>query len=718
MGNQDTFLLERVYLNRELAWLTFARRVLALAEDDTTPLMERIKFAAIMGMLYDEFAMKRLGGMMNKLEEGKTPMPAPDGLDVRETLRLCRVEIENQLQLLGGILEKGLRPGLAETGFPLLGYEELGPDDKAACDAYFDKSIEPILTPLAVDLAHPFPFVSNQSLNLAVIIKDTADGPERFVRIKVPANRPRWVPLPSGGWTPIEELIAKRIAVLFPAAADMRVHLFRALRGAKDSPWERPETREFDPHDNPGRLMDIIAVELEDRKYAGVTRLEVDADMPAFWADWLAQCMGAEADVVGRVEGLMATADLADLKIQGRPDLYDPPYEPVLHPRLKALQSGTPEAFFAEIRRGDLLVHFPYQSFDSSVLKMLQFAAVDSKVLAIKLTIYRTAKDSPVIKALAEAARRGKQVAVLVELTARFDETPNIAWARYLEKMGAHVVYGVEKLKTHAKLALIVREEADGLRRYVHFSTGNYHSGTARLYEDLGILSCDDELGHEVEVLFNELTSATPRSDYKRILVAPHTLRRRFMKLIAREVEHCAAGRPCSIRAKFNQLQDPEIIQVLCEASQAGVPVTMSIRGFCSLCAGIKGVSENIKVYSVLGRFLEHSRIYRFENGGAPEYFIGSADWMKRNLDRRMEAITQVRDPEICKELESILDLHDRDNASAWDMQPDGQYVRRAPKTGQETVRVQEELMRRAIASCKDPRQESVESVRMPSFSS
>ena len=688
-------MVDQVYLNRELAWLSFASRVLALAEDSDTPLMERIKFAGIMGMLYDEFAMKRLGGLLKRLNEGKTVSRAPDGLDKVEALRLCRAEIKHQHKLLNNVIEQDLRPGLARNGFPLLGYDELDVANKKVCDQYFEKFIEPILTPLAVDLAHPFPFVSNQSLNIAVLIKDTADAPERFVRIKVPANRPRWVPLPSEGWVPLEDVIAKSVKLIFPLAAEIRCHYFRVLRGAKDSPWDRPETLELDPYVNPGRLMDIVADELEDRKYAGVTRLEVDVSMPTFWAEWLACCMKADADVIGHVDGLMASCDLADLKIEGRPDLYDSPYEPVSHPRLKSLSSDTPAAFFSEIRRGDLLLHFPYQSFDSSVLKMLELAAVDPAVLAIKLTIYRTAKDSPVIKALAEAARRGKQVAVLVELTARFDESPNIAWARYLEKMGAHVAYGVEKLKTHAKLALIVREEANGLRRYVHFGTGNYHSGTARLYEDLGILSCDDKLGAEVEALFNELTSATPCRDYERILVAPRTLRRRFSELIAREVDHANAGRPCGIRAKFNQLQDPKIIQALCEASQAGVPVTLNVRGFCSLCAGVEGVSDNIQVYSVLGRFLEHSRIYRFENGGEPEHFIGSADWMKRNLDHRVEAITQVRDATICEELDTILDTHDRDNSSAWDMQPDGQYVRRHPAAGEAVIKAQEEFMHR-----------------------
>lgn len=696
MDGQEKSSLSQVYLNRELAWLTFARRVLALAEDTTTPLMERIKFAGIMGMLYDEFAMKRLGGLYKKLEEHKTEPQGPDGIETVEVLHLARAELCEQHKVLCDLVANDLKPNLAREGFPLRRFDELGDDAKRACEAYFQRTIQPILTPLAVDLAHPFPFVSNLSLNVAALIKDTPDSPERFVRIKVPGNRPRWIPLDDGGWVPLEDVIAHSISHLFPLASDVRCYNFRIIRGAKDSPWDRPESQELNTFVTPGRLMDIVADELEDRKYAGVTRLEVSADMPKFWAEWLARCMDAEPEVIGYVHGLMACSDLSDLKVEDRPDLYDPPFEPVDHPRLHGLATKTADALFAEIRSGDLFLHFPYQSFDGSILRMLELAAEDPKVLAIKLTIYRTARDSPVVKALAKAARNGKQVAVLVELTARFDESPNIGWARYLEKMGAHVAYGVEKLKTHAKLALIIREETDGLRRYVHFGTGNYHSGTARLYEDLGILSCDDQLGMEVEALFNVLTSGTPRSDYARILVAPQTLRPRFAAMIEREIEHARAGRSCGIRAKFNQLQDPEIIDALCTASQAGVPVSLYVRGFCVLRPGVPGITDNIRVCSVLGRFLEHSRIYRFENDGDPEHFIGSADWMKRNLDKRVEAITQVRDADICKSLDYILDTYERDNASAWDMDSEGHYERRRPKSGEPAIRVQEELMRHA----------------------
>ena len=698
MDSLITKNLHDAYLNREMAWLTFARRVLALAEDETTPLMERMKFAGIMGMLYDEFAMKRLGGLCQRIAAGKLEARAPDGLSAPEELRLCREELSRQTGELSTLIEETLRPALALEGFPLYRIVELSAQERAEIDAYFRQAVLPILTPLAADLAHPFPFVSNQSLNLAVLVRDHAAGLERFVRVKLPTNRPRWVPV-GRGWLPLEDLIADHVGDLFPEAAALRQFAFRVLRGAKDSPWDRPEARELSSNTPPGHLMDIVADELEARKYAGVTRLEVDASMPAEWIDWMCLRLGIDADAVAPIQGLMAPGDLGHLKAEGRPDLYDPPFEPVTHPRLRGEAAQHPEAFFAEIRRGDLLVHVPYMSFDQTVMRMLEHAALDPRVLAIKITIYRTSRDSPVVQALARAARRGKQVAVLVEITARFDEAPNIAWARYLEQEGVHVSYGVEQLKTHAKLALIVREDDDGLRRYVHFGTGNYHTGTARLYEDLGIISCEPVLGAEVAALFNELTSATPRTDYSRLLVAPRTLRSRFRNLISRETEHAAAGRPCGIRAKLNQLQDPEIIEALCVAAQAGVPIILNIRGFCSLRVGVPGLSDGIHVYSVLGRFLEHSRIYRFENDGSPELYIGSADWMKRNLDNRVEAITRVQDPAICEELDRILDIYDRDNASAWDMQPNGSYRRRTPADGEIPLRAQDEFMRLALGA-------------------
>jgi polyphosphate kinase len=368
----------------------------------------------------------------------------------------------------------------------------------------------------------------------------------------------------------------------------------------------------------------------------------------------------------------------------GPAELRFPPHAPVTHRRLRNLVASDSSAIFEEIKRGEILLHHPYHSFDTSIIRFLKSAAVDDRVLAIKLTIYRTSSDSPIVQALAEAARRGKQVAVLVEITARFDEAPNIAWGRVLEQEGVHVAYGVEKLKTHVKLAMVVREEEDGVRRYVHVGTGNYHSGTARLYEDLGILSCDPELSADVAAVFNELTSSTPFDGYRMLLVAPRFMRARFIDMIRREAAHATAGRPAGLRAKMNQLQDPEIIRELFRASQAGVPITLNVRGLCCLRPGVPGLSETIRVFSVLGRFLEHGRIYGFENGGSPEYFIGSADWMKRNLDRRVETIMPVRSPQLIAELEEVLTIAENDNCTAWDLQPDGRYLRRRPAAGEE----------------------------------
>ena len=442
----------------------------------------------------------------------------------------------------------------------------------------------------------------------------------------------------------------------------------------------------------------MVTAELTARKYAGVVRLEVSADMPAGLRGWLATQLDADpADVIA-TPGLLSLGDLMELPVEGHAEQRDPPHEPVTHPRLRNLDPADPSAIFGEIRRGDILVHLPYHSFDTSILRFLQSAAADPAVLAIKLTIYRTGRRSPIISALKEAARRGKQVAVLVEITARFDEAPNISWGKELEQAGAHVAYGVERVKTHVKLALVVRQEPDGIRRYVHVGTGNYHEGTARLYEDLGLLSADPELAAHAAAVFNELTAGIPAPTPGKLLVAPHDLRERFTALIRREAEHARAGRPCGIRAKMNQLQDPQMIRELYQASLAGVPIVLNVRGLCCLRAGVPGLSPTIQVYSTLGRFLEHSRIYRFENGGAPEFFIGSADWMTRNLSRRMEAVAPVCDPAIKAELETILRTYEEDNCSAWDMQPDGEYVRRHPAAGEARRGAQQVFIERSAS--------------------
>ena len=686
------------FINRELSWLSFARRVLALAEDPEQPLLERVKFAGIMGMIYDEFAMKRLGGLFRKVAAGECRR-GPDGLTPAEELAACRTELRSQQELVATLVEQQLRPALRDLGIPILDVEDLDRSHRDYLVRYFVDSVEPILTPLAADAGHPFPFISNLGLNVAVLVTKEGRRNRRFVRIKVPANRPRWVPLPNhAGWVPLEQVIVDNLGMLFPRASELACFFFRVTRGAKDDPWtDQAADEEVDL--SPGAIVGMVTAELTARKYAGVVRVEVSADMPSDLQDWLATQLDADPADVIVTPGLLSLGDLMGLAPEGHAEQRDPPHEPVNHPRLRNLDSTDPTAIFDEIHRGDILVHLPYHSFDTSILRFLQSAAVDPAVLAIKLTIYRTGRRSPTIQALEEAARRGKQVAVLVEITARFDEAPNISWGRELEQAGAHVAYGVERVKTHVKLALVVREEPDGIRRYVHVGTGNYHEGTARLYEDLGLLSADPELAAHAAAVFNELTAGIPAPTPGKLLVAPHDLRDRITALIRREAEHAGAGRPCGIRAKLNQLQDPQMVREFYAASLAGVPIVLNVRGLCCLRAGVPGLSPTIKVYSTLGRFLEHSRVYRFENAGTPEFFIGSADLMTRNLSRRMEAVAPVCDPLIQAELETILRTYEQDNCSAWDMQPDGTYVRRHPAAGEARRGAQQTFIERSALS-------------------
>jgi polyphosphate kinase len=681
------------YFNRELSWLSFARRVLALAEDRNLPLLERVKFAGIMGMLYDEFSMKRVGGLRRRIGK-KNARVSSDGLTPQQELELSRLELRRQSERLCRLLEDDLRLALAGAGIPILEYDQLNAAQKAHMRAYFRESVEPILTPLAVDVGHPFPFISNLGLNIGFRIKGRNNKKPHFVRIKVPPNRPRWIEAPGGGYVPIEQVIGNNLDSMFSTEQEVDFYQFRVTRGAKDNPWDRIPVNGEEPDWLPGSIIGMVTAELRARKFAGVVRLQVSEDMPAEMRTWLTDQLDMDPEDVITWKGLMNLTDLVKLQPQGFPELRDPVHKPVTHPRLKHLDSRSHGAIFDEIRRGNFLVHLPYHNFDNSILRLLVSAAQDPGVLAIKISIYRTSSQSPVMQALIEAARRGKQVAVFVEITARFDEEPNIAWGEVLEKAGVHVVYGMKRLKTHVKLCLVVREESDGIRRYVHVSTGNYHTGTARLYEDLGILSCDPELTDSVAAVFNELTGSIGAPDYGNLLVAPHNLRQRFTELIRREARHSRAGRSCGIRAKMNQLQDRQIIDELYLAGQAGVPITLNVRGMCCLRAGVPGLSDNIRVFSVLGRFLEHARIYRFENGGSPEFFIGSADWMRRNLDARMEAIMPVLDDGIKAELEHILDVYDEDNATAWDMRPDNSYLRRTPAGSEEARPSQERFIR------------------------
>ena len=683
------------YINRELSWLSFARRVLALAEDTKLPLLERIKFAGIMGMLYDEFSMKRIGGLMRRLEKKSTKVSS-DGKTLAEELEVSRQELRRQTDMLFRLIEKELRPALAEAGIPILDFGQLDQAQRDHLAKYFSESIEPILTPLAVDVGHPFPFISNLGLNLGVRIKLPERRRPQFVRIKVPPNRPRWIEIPGGGYVPIEQVIGHNLGQMFLETEAIDYYPFRVIRGAKDNPWDRIPVIGEEEEMLPGSIIGMVTAELRARKYAGVVSLQVSGDMPDGMVAWLTDQLDADPEDILVWKGLMNLNDLVKLQPDGYPELRDKPHKPIAHPRLAHIEHGDHGAIFEEIRKGDFLVHLPYHNFDTSILRFLQSAAHDPGVLAIKISIYRTSTQSPVMQALIDAAQRGKQVAVFVEITARFDEEPNMAWGRVLEEAGVHVVYGMKRLKTHVKLCLVVREDSDGIRRYAHVATGNYHAGTARLYEDLGVLTCEPGLTRSVAAVFNELTGSIGAPDYGNLLVSPHNLRERFTELIRREAEHAAAGRPCGIRAKMNQLQDEKMISELYAASQAGVPISLNVRGMCCLRAGVPGLSENIRVFSVLGRFLEHARIYRFENAGEPEFFIGSADWMRRNLDSRMEAIMPVFNEGIQAELEHILEVLESDNITAWEMQPDSRYLRREPAEGEEPRPSQERFIAEA----------------------
>jgi polyphosphate kinase len=694
------------YFNRELSWLQFARRVLELAGDPEVPLLERVKFVGIFGMLHDEFFMKRMSGLRRQIARGVDKLSL-DGRTPSEEHGACRDEVLAQLDDLGGVVQE-IRGQLDQVGLPILEYDDLTDDERSTLRDEFIESVLPVLTPLAVDAAHPFPFISNLGLNLAILL-DTGDR-ERFVRLKVPSNRTRWMTVPGGrgfvplerviavpggrGFVPLERVIAANLGELFPRESEIRAWTFRLTRGVEGDP-DRFDAAD-DDMSQPGSILRQVAAEIKARRFAGEVRLEVEEGMPKSMREWLLRQVSLGLDDLYVLPVWLKLADLLDLEVEGHDSLKHPVHVPVTHPRLRGLVGGGPDAIFDDIARGDILLHHPYHDFSTSVLRFIEAAAVDDRVLAIKLTIYRTSSDSPIVLALAEAARRGKQVAVLVEITARFDEAPNIAWGRLLENEGVHVAYGVENLKTHVKLAQVVREEDGGVRRYVHVGTGNYHSKTARLYEDVGVLSADPDLAADVAAAFNALTSATPSEGYRKMLVAPHHMRRRFEELIAREIDHARAGRPCGVWAKMNQLSDGSMMRHLYRASGAGVPITLNVRGLSCLRPGVPGLSENIRVYSVMGRFLEHARIYRFENGGDPEVFIGSADWMKRNLNRRVETVTPVTDPKLRDELDEIRTVYDEDNHSAWDCRPDGSYVRRRPADGESPRPAQTVFIERA----------------------
>ncbi|MEA5533566.1 polyphosphate kinase 1 [Crocosphaera sp. XPORK-15E] len=700
----------KYYLNRELSWLEFNSRVLNEALDERTPLLERLKFAAIFSSNLDEFFMVRVAGLKQQVEAGVTKL-TPDGLAPSEQLTVLSERLRGLVKEQDHLFEYTLRNLLIAQGIYLINYVDLDQEQRAYLHQYFDDHIFPVLTPLAVDPSHPFPYISNLSLNLGVVVRDPDTEEEHFARVKVPGVLPRFVALPkelrhqeddqTAIWTgvPLEQVIAHNLEALFPGMIVQECHPFRVTRNA-DLSVEEDEADDL-----------LLAIEQELRKRhigKSAVRLEIHAATPEPIRQQLMEDLGLEEIDVYNIDGLLGLKDLFYFLSIPRPDLKDEPWSAVISPALQRIKdvmdsndeskiSQEGEDIFSLIRQGDLLVHHPYQSFSASVQQFITQAAYDPDVLAIKMTLYRTSGDSPIVNALITAAENGKQVAALVELKARFDEENNIIWARRLEQSGVHVVYGLVGLKTHTKVILVVRREGNKIRRYVHIGTGNYNPKTAKLYTDLGLLSCREELGADLTDLFNFLTGYSRQKSYRKLLVAPVNMRDRMIGMIRREAEHCRNGGSGRIVAKMNALVDPQMITSLYEASQAGVKIDLIVRGICCLRPGIDGVSDKIHVISIVGRFLEHSRIFYFHNGGDEEIYIGSADWMTRNLSRRVEAITPVDDPEIAKELQEILGIMLADNRQAWDLQPNGSYIQRKPENDKQEQSSQKIFMEMAL---------------------
>ena len=653
--------------NRELSWLDFNWRVLYEALDDRNPLLERLKFVAITSSNLDEFFRKRVGGLKRQQAAGVANLTL-HGWTPDFQMRLIARHVRAMVQCQTHALLNEILPGLRDEGMRLVAYDELPDDQQNELADFFRREIYPILTPLAVDPGHPFPFISNLSLSLAVEMRDPVNGEIRFARVKVPSNRARWVTVnDSLDFVPLEQVITHNLGHLFPGMELIAAHPFRVTRNADIA---RSEEEADD-------LLEMISEELRERRFAPIVRLEVAESMPDDLRTILMQEMELHHTDVYHHQGPLGVADLLPLGDVNLPHLKNQAWTPQTHPAFSGVGSLTrPADIFSIIRKGDVLVHHPYHSFATSTQAFIEAAARDPQVLAIKQTLYRTSSDSPVGRALIQAAERGKQVAVLVELKARFDEERNIEWARTLEDAGVHVAYGLVGLKTHTKTTLVVREEEEGIQVYAHIGTGNYNPKTAGLYTDLGLLTARPEVGADLMDLFNFLTGYSRQRHFRRLLVAPVNMRDRFVDLIDTEAANALAGRTAGITAKMNGLDDPVIVRALYRASQAGVPIKLIVRGNCRIHPGIPGISDNIEVTSVIGRFLEHHRIYSFHNDGKPLYFIGSADWMSRNLIDRVEAIVPVEEPALQEQLQRILDCCLEDRRQAWRLQVDGLYHR------------------------------------------
>lgn len=651
-----------LFNNRELSWLEFNRRVLAQAADPTVPLLERLRFMAIFADNLDEFFMVRVAGLRDQVAAGLQKR-TPDGMTAMEQLEAISRRVRPILDHSTTVLHEGVLPLLARRGVGIVHVADLDERTLHRLESEFAEQIFPVLTPLAVDPGHPFPYISNLATSLAVTVRDHKTGHVKLARIKVPAVLPRFWQVPGSirAWVPLEDLISWQLGALFPGMEVDDAHVFRVTRNA-DVAVDEDEAED---------LLLAIQAQLSRRRFGAVVRLEVAADMPPETMAMLQDELDVGPMHTYHVRGLLGRSDLAQLAELDQPTLRYQPWSPAPHPRLRPAAGGTsisPPRMFAEIATGDILLRHPYQSFTSTVERFITAAAQDPDVLAIKQTLYRTSGDSPIVTALTHAAESGKQVVALVELKARFDEEANIGWARLLERAGVHVVYGLVGLKTHAKTSLIVRREAGRIRRYVHIGTGNYHPKTARLYTDVGLLTCQDDIAEDVTQLFNYLTGYARHDDYKALLVAPVALRDRLTQKIA---EQAARGPEGLIRLKLNSLADQNLITALYGASQQGVRIELIVRGICGLRPGVKGVSETIRVISVIGRLLEHERILQFGD----EVWIGSADWLPRNLDRRVEAMAPILDPGLRQELMTILDLTWQDNRQAWQLRPDGSWA-------------------------------------------
>lgn len=673
------------FFDRELSWLKFNNRVLELAQDEDLPIIERASFAAIFASNLDEFFMVRVAGLKRRIDTG-IAVTAASGLSPRQQIRLIsenahRLQDEHAHYVVDHIL-----PTLRDEHIELLSWDQLTASEQERLSRYYRQQVFPVLTPLAVDPAHPFPYISGKSLNLAVLVENPASGKSHFARVKIPDNMNRLVPVDDRtdeeaheeryGFITMENLILAHLESLFPGMIIKEARSFRVTRN------EDIDVEEDDAEN----LLNAMEKELLRRRFGPPIRLEISDATSPFLSQLLADQLGVSSDEVYRLPDPLDMTVLFELGAIDRPDLKYRPFVPTTNRQIAEVESSRAQDIFAAIRQHDILLHHPYDSFSTSVQAFLTQAAADPNVLAIKQTLYRTSSKSPIIDALIDAAHAGKQVLALVEIKARFDEDANIAWARKLERAGVHVVYGIVGLKTHCKLSLVVRQEPDGLRRYCHVGTGNYNPKTARIYTDLGLLTCDPVVGQDLTRLFNQLSGYAPKSSFHRLLVAPRTVRTGLIQRIRREEEAARAGKEAWIKIKVNAIVDEKTIDALYRASQAGVKIDIVERGICALKPGVPGLSENIRVRSILGRFLEHSRIYAFANSdgpqigegpiAGPEVWIGSADLMHRNLDRRVEALVRISDAEQIEELIKYIDLQMADSTSSWHMEPDGEYVR------------------------------------------